>query len=260
MVGKILSHGLEAAQIVVLFTALVQGFRYARRSDNKLYLIFYAMAMAAFLCSDLYYLAHLELREGLRVPFAPDDIANFGLFLLLGSFINAALDQREQKPAVTAAAAVFAAANVALWIAWSGEWLRDILGGLSHGYCLCAAALSLWRTRALSRGEWTGLAVLCAAVIAAGAGTVKTSDWSAALEFIGYGLMGFGMLWLLVRALFSLRGKDPDRALSLCFGLFCWNTVLMYMSAGNIYYIASNLTTFSLVILLLAVRKKVNAA
>ena len=70
MIGEIL-------QLLVLALALVAYFRYARRLKGSLYLIFTALSSATLLLSLTYYLAHTYIREGMRVPFAANDIADF---------------------------------------------------------------------------------------------------------------------------------------------------------------------------------------
>jgi len=259
--ARIFEVTAELLQLSLLLLAVIQSFRYARRTGHNLYLIFFAMAMAAFLCSDLYWFAHLELRDGLRASFASDDIADFGLFLLLGSSLGAATGRRERPVGVTVGAALFAAANVALWIGWSGEWLRDIFGGLAYGYFIVITVQALAATGALRRWEWIACAVLCALLIAVEALSILGPEaLRGTAESAGYALLFAVLAWLLPRAVLSLRAVDVDRSLTLCFAAFCWITVTMYMSDGIYYMVASQLTNLGLVLMLLAVRKKVRAA
>ena len=110
MIGEIL-------QLLVLALALVAYFRYARRLKGSLYLIFTALSSATLLLSLTYYLAHTYIREGMRVPFAANDIADFGTFLLMSTALCSAVGTEWGRfRGVTAGAAVFAAANTCLWI------------------------------------------------------------------------------------------------------------------------------------------------
>ena len=84
MIGEIL-------QLLVLALALVAYFRYARRLKGSLYLIFTALSSATLLLSLTYYLAHTYIREGMRVPFAANDIADFGTFLLMSTALCSAV-------------------------------------------------------------------------------------------------------------------------------------------------------------------------
>ena len=262
MIPELLSEITEAVQLLLLLLVLIYSFRFARKTEDNLYLIFYSMAMGMFLCSDLYWFAHQELRDGLRVPFAPDDIADFGLFLLLGSAVNAAMDLRGKYRRVILWAALFTAANIALWIAWSGEWVRDLFGGLAYGYFLCAATRALWGAKVLRRWEWIGCAALSALLIVIQSLSIalSTPDLRKLMETVGYVILFAVMLWLLIRSVMALAGKNGDQAFSLCFAAFCWITVTLYMSSGAVYTVAANLTTVGLLLMFLSVRKKVTAA
>jgi hypothetical protein len=213
--------------------------------------------------SEVYYSTHNYLREGMRIPFAANDIADFGAFLLLGTALITTLGRpRRRLTGVTAAALAFAAANVALWIGWSGEWLRDILGGLSWGWFLCICFRSLVQTEAVGKGERTALWILCALITALQAATFFLSaKLRASADLAATLLLGAGAAWLLARILLALRrGRSPNKALSLSVTGYLWATVCMYMSAGLPYVIFANLATLQLLLILLAVRKKVKAA
>ena len=256
MIGEIL-------QLLVLALALVAYFRYARRLKGRLYLIFTALSSATLLLSLIYYLAHTYLREGMRVPFAANDIADFGTFLLMSAALCSAVGTEWGRfRAVTAGAAVFVAANTCLWIGWSGEWVRDILGGLSFGYFICVCIRSVYLTNAMSRWERVLMWVISGLLIAAEAGTFFVpAGPKALLDGIGSALMLAGEVLLLVRLLPALQpGRSCDGALSLAFMGLCWNNTSMYMSADPVYTVFSNLMTLHLLLILLAVRKKVREA
>ncbi len=253
----------ELAQVLLLLACLVVCFRNARRTEDNLFLVFIALSFASMLFSDVYYSTHLYLREGMRVPFAANDIADFGAFMLIGTALSTALGRpREKLTSVMAASLVFAAANVALWIGWSGEWVRDIFGGLSWGWFLCVCFRSLVQTGSASRGERTALWALCALLIAFQAGTFFVPEKQRLLlDGAATALLGAAEVWFLLRTVLSLRqGQGADRALSLSFTGYLWATVALYMSAGLPYDIFSNLVTLHLLLILLAVRKKVKAA
>ena len=254
----------DLIQILLLLVCVVVCFRYARQAEDKLWLIFSALAASAMLISDVYYLTHSFLLEGIRIPFAANDIADFGFFLLLSTALNSAIGagRRKHLP-VFIGAAVFAAANVALWIAWSGEWLRDILGGFSFGWYVCAAIRSVYLTEALPRRERTFLWAVSALLIA-----VQTAVFFAPEPLKGIldksaatGLMGVSELLLLVRTVLALRRPGlTDAALSLSFTGFCWCCLSMYMSAVPLYDVFSYLCTLHILLMLLAIRKKVKTA
>lgn len=253
----------ELTQVLLLLVSVVVFFHYARRTKDNLYLIYFVLAFATIMLSAVYYSTHLYLREGMRVPFAANDIADFGAFLLLGTALITALGRpRRRLTGVTVAAVLFAAANVALWIGWSGEWVRDILGGLSWGWFLCVCFRSLVQTEAVGRGEQAALWALCALITALQAATFFVSErLRVSMDLAATLLLAAGAAWLLVRILLALRqGRSPDKALSLSVTGYLWVTVCMYMSAGLPYAIFANLATLQQLLILLAVRKKVKAA
>ncbi len=246
-------------QILLLLGLLIICFRYARRSEDNLYLIFTALFFAVMLLSDLYYVTHRYLREGMRVPFAANDIADFGGYLLLSSALSAAVGApRKKLPGVTAGALAFAAANIALWIGWSGEWVRDIFGGLPYAWFILVCFRSLYQTEALRRRERIALWAVC--VLLAAVQTVSFFRLKALMDTIATVLLSVTEAWLLVRIFLSLRrGGRPEAALSLGFTGYMWVTTSMYMSADVVWSVFANIMSLHLLLLLLAVRKKVNA-
>ncbi len=255
MIGDIL-------QVSVLLVLLIQCFRWARREEDNLYLIFAALFYATTLLSDLYYLTHTYLREGMRVPFAANDIADFGSFLLMSTALRSAVGRRRGKlPGVAAASLAFASVNVVLWIAWSGEWVRDILGGFSWGWFLWVCFDSLYQTEALRRGERVALWLVCALVSALQTSALLLPAAKVPLETGGYCLLALTEAWFLLRILLSLRrGQRTEAALSLSFTGSLWVTASMYMTDGVLYNVFANLFTLHLALILLAIRKKVKAA
>lgn len=251
---------IDLIQVVVLFISVIICFRYARRTEDNLYLVFSALSAVTLMLSTLYYLAHSILLEGVRVPFAANDIADFGTFLLISAALNTAVGANWRKlHLITAAAAIFAAANVFLWISWSGEWLRDILGGLPFGIFICSCVRSIYLTGAMKRWERSCMWTLCFLLTAVETvslylpGTGKT-----VMETIGAALMGVGALLLLVRIFLQLRsGRSANAAVALSFSGFCWNSICMYMSADPVYSVFSGLCILNFLLILLSIRKKV---
>ena len=252
----------DLCQILVLLILVIVCFQYARRTEDSLFLIFTALSFATMMLSDLYYLAHSYLREGMRVPFAANDIADFGGFLLMSTALSSAVGKpRNWRPGVTATALAFAAANVALWIGWSGEWVRDILGGLSYGWFICVCLNSLYQTEALRCGERIALWAACALLITTEAATFFVpAALKAPLHAGATAVMSAVELWLLALILLSLRrDRSVEAALSLSFTGCMWTTLSMYMSEGVAYSVFTNLFTLHYLLILLAVRKKVKA-
>ena len=253
----------DAVQVLVLLVVLIGYFRMARRQENKLFLIFAALSSATLMISLLYYLAHSALREGMRVPFAANDIADFGTFLMLSTALRSAVGTgRGRFRGAALGAAAFAAANVCLWIGWSGEWVRDIFGGLPFGYFICVCVRSVYLTEAMRRWERAVMWLICALVAAAEMAALLTPPpLSPAMDTAAYILFSLGEALLLLRIFLSFRaGESSDAAMSLCYTGFCWNAVSMYMSAGVFYTVFATLMAPYAFLMLLAARKKVKSA
>ncbi len=253
----------DAVQVLVLLMIVVGYFRFARRTENNLCLIFAALSTATLMISTLYYVTHSFLREGMRVPFAANDIADFGTFLLMSAALRSFLGTgRGRFRGVMLGAAAFAVANTVLWICWSGEWVRDILGGLSFGYFICVCIRSVYLTEAMGRRERVFMWVLCAVLVAVQAAVLLTPEpLCRVLDTAGYVLLSLADALLMIRILLSFRaGRSSDAALSLSYTGFCWNAVAMYMSAGVFYTVFANLMTLYAFLMLLAAGKKVKAA
>ena len=256
MIGDIL-------QCLLLFFIVVVCSRYALRTENNLFLIFAALSAATLLLSTLYWVAHSLLREGMRIPFAANDVADFGTFLLLSASLYSAVGTgRGRLPGVTAAAAAFALVNIGLWIGWSGEWLRDILGGIAFGYFVCVCVRSVYLAEALERGWRIALwAISWIAVAVEAAGFFVSAEQCAALWKVGTVVLLLGEILLLIRTLLSLRaGCSAEASMSLSFICFCWSSVAMYMSEGAAYTFFSALSSLHMLLMLLSIRKKVKAA
>ncbi len=252
----------DLLQILLLLIFVIVCFRYARQEEDNLSLIYAALSATTLMISDIYYLIHSLLLEGTRIPFAANDIADFGAFLLLSATLNTAIGaDRKALPSVMAGASVFAAANICLWIGWSGEWLRDILGGLAFGYFLCTVIRSVYLTEAMTRWERAAMWAFSTLLIAAEAASFFEPLGIAMDTTAATILMAAGALLLLARIFpVLLRTERADAALSLCFTGCCWSYVCMYMSADIRYAVFSNLCTLHFLLILLAIRKKVKSA
>jgi hypothetical protein len=259
----LLDRYAELLQIALLLIVTVTGFRYARKSEGSLWLIFYLLAMSALLLSEVYWVAHKLIRGDVRIPFAANDIAECGLFLLLAAALRAAAGGKGVRmPGVTIASAAFAAANILLWLGWSGEWLRDILGGLPFAYFLVICARSLYHTGALRRVEWIGLGGASFLILFAELTSILgASELQITMERTGYILLSVVTVWFLIRCILALAGRgDPDPTLSLCVSGYCWIFVSMYMSAEVWYTLTYTLSIVFTLFTFLAVRRKARRA
>ena len=194
---------LAAVQLGVLsFTV-----RLFRSERSLLAVAFFAFAAACSLLSTLYWAAYDLLRGDARMPFAANEICEWALFLLLASSLRAARAESRVRIEAAVSAALFAAANTALWIAWSGEWLQDILTGLSLGWLFYAILAAMSAAEALSRAERIGFGAAAVLVIAAQAMTFYVSG-SQAPEVVCNVLLFAADAWLILKTVVSLKRAE----------------------------------------------------
>lgn len=221
--------------------------------------VFFTFALVSLLMSSLYWLAYDLLRGDARMPFAANEFGEIAAFLLLASTLGAVFRGRfVEARAETVLAGLFAACSAVLWIAWSGEWLEDILVGLAFGYYLCACVRALKQTGALSRAEWIVLGTLAGFLLLLQCATfVLPADRKTAADLTAYCVMFAALAFLLRKladCLFHRRGAE--RLLALSFSVFGWAASTMYMSTGIWYMIALLCSILILPLMLLSLRRE----
>ena len=245
----------------VLLFVLLGTIRLLRSGQNVLVVAFFAFAVACVLFSTLYWITWDLIRGDARMPFAANEICEWACFLLLASTLRAAFGQGPSLQKAILPATLFAAANTALWIAWSGEWVQDILTGLSLGWLLCVLIACIIESEALSRAERIGLGCAAVLVIAAQAMTFIISVSPRAFEMIASFILFAVDTWLILKTILSVKkSEQPQRCLCLSFAAFAWSEIAMYMSGGAVYLVMFTLSFFCYLLMLWAIRKEVTAA
>ena len=232
-----------------------------KNNRSSLVCFFFLLAMVSFLASDIYWITHLIMMPDTRVPFSASEIGGSGLFLLLGATLGAAFrGKRVNALGEIVAAALFVAASTALWIGWSGEWVKDILCGLAYGYFVCRGMIALKASEAFSRWDWGVLAAGSAVLIVCQAAIFHVPEpLKKPMDAFCYVLMFIGILWFFLRNIRAIRaGENAGVLMGLSFAAYAWAITVMYMSADPIYFAADTAATLTLFLMLRAVRKKVD--
>ena len=220
--------------------------------------VLFAFAVASVLLSNLYWLAYDILRPSARMPFAANEIGEWAMFLLLGATINAQSERLTAKREVFFAA-LFTAANAALWIAWSGEWVEDILTGAAFGYFLCSLVAQIRLAEVFPAWEWQLFGISCPVLVAAQAAIFFVPEpVKQPLDLFCYGLLFAVAALLLIRAVRSLTGGGQSASTVLeTFAAFAWISITLYMSSGWLYIAALLLATLCFPLMLLSLKKEV---
>ena len=223
----------------------------------------FLFAMVSLLLVYAYWLAYSMIRPDVRMPLAANMIGECAVFLLLSVMLESVFrgSHIPSWPHIICTL-LFAAASIALWIAWSGEWIQDILGGIAYGYFLYVCARTLLRTDAFSRREWLALGVSCAVIVTAYVVWVFVPEhlvW--VLNLIGYAATYTVTLFFLLKTFRALRrGRNADRQLALAVSAHAWCMGAMYMSSDWFYSASMLLCLLTLPMMLLAVRREAECA
>lgn len=243
----------------VFFLVLIHAIKLLQSKKHFLTVVFFVFAISCGLLSTLYWGVYDFLRPEDRMPFAANELCECAVFLLYASSLRAVFPKSASFEKKIIPVALFAAANVVLWIAWSGEWVQDILTGLSLGWFLCVITSCLCLTGALSAAEWVGAGTISFLLILGQSLTFFTPEQiSGALDKGCSALLLAGMLWLVLKAVWALKKeKQVQKGLCLSYASSAWGAVFMYMSGGIAYLIAFTLAVSCYFLMLWAIKEEV---
>ena len=250
---------------VILYTLglLKNGIRSMR-------MILFGFAMACLALSHTYWFIFDFMYEGKELPFAANELGEWGLFLLLGAALSNGVKPRRLSFALEAILMfLFVLANVSLWIYWNGEWIQDLATGASLSYLLYALIRNMKYSERFSKPEWIllGLAAFTGTGLQA-LSVILPAPYSGSAESAGYVYLVIISLVLFVLTILSLRkaGKPDEKGSSgqnktarpvcLSFASLMWCTFSMYMSAGICYVIELFGTSAALLLIFFSLRKE----
>ena len=247
-------------QIAILSVMLFFSVRLIRESNRSLTAVFLTFTLTMWLLTDLYWIIYDLMQPDRRMPFAVNEIGEAAMFLLLAATLSSAIPHwapEAQKQAV--GALLFAACNIALWIAWSGEWLQDLLVGSTYAYFLYILVCSMKRQHALNKNEWICLGIGCGLLIAGQSLTfLVPQEAKGAVDTGCYLLLAAGVVLWAVKNLFAWKQQaDPKILLCLAAAFLGWTLTAKYMSDGGWYTAFMIVETLSLPLLYSSVRKAV---
>ena len=247
-------------QIAVLMVLLFLSVRLIRESGRSLTAVFLVFLHSIWLLTDLYWVIYDFMRTDRRMPFAVNEIGEASLFLLAPAILGTVVHYRVLSAKKQAAGAfIFVSCNVALWIAWSGEWVQDILIGAVFAYLWCSTACALKIQQLMTKREWIGLGIGCTLLIFGQSGTFFTEPpLKNALDTGCYLLLTVGAAYWIYKLFVAQKQQFPSKAiLCLVMALTSWTLMAKYMSAGTWYSAFLIVETFAQVFMYLSVRKVV---
>ena len=191
----------------------------ARAMPDRPRLYALAGAVACRFLGDAYWLAHLIVRGETPVIFSACDVAYVGCWLMCNAALPGAPLRALRKRPLAAGMGALALLNGAAWIAWTGEWITNILWNIP--LLLMAVRGAMLVEGALTRRQRGALLATMALLAAAGAlwlgrtggapgalGLICSALWLALIVQLGAALRGRGSLrtlsvpaWLLLATL-----------------------------------------------------------
>lgn len=182
----------------------------ARAMPDRPRLYALAGAVACLFLGDAYWLAHLIVRGETPVIFSACDVAYVGCWLMCNAALPGAPLRALRKRPLAAGMGAFALLNGAAWIAWTGEWITNILWNIP--LLLMAVRGAMLVEGALTRRQRGALLATMALLAAAGALWLGRTDGAP-------GALGLicSALWLalIVQLGAALRGRGSLRTLSV---------------------------------------------
>ena len=246
--------GLDITTILIqssiLVVVIAKTIRLAINVQKNILPFFFALAMSSYLLSNFYWIAYELLEPEARMPMACNEIGECAMILLLCAGLETILKDRRKIAREITFATLFISANIALWIAWSGEWFQDILFGIPYIYFFWLLIRGLFSRECLSRKEM-GLAVAASITVLAMQIPLLLTQ-GIVIEItkvtcftVMYALAG----WLGVK---SFRHKDFFLAATF----FMWTELSMFLSNVPYYYIGFSANTIALLIMYSSMKKE----
>ena len=220
-------------------------------SKNCIFAFFIVLTMASCLLSNLYWIAYDLINPNTRMPIAANEIAECAAILLLSAALNSVLQNRKKKLGEILFAFFYTAANIVLWIVWSGEWFQDIFFGVPYIYFLWVLIHGLRSRKSLPSREMYLMAVTSVVTLALLA-LLPISEGNV-YAFAKYGsyMVKFAlMIWLGIRC---VQSKD----IFVASAFFLWTNLAMFSSAEFYYQIAFLANTVALPFIFISMKKEI---
>ncbi len=251
---------LNIIHMVLMVYIMIRSYKLISNGRKLMLAVYFTFGTVSLFMEDLYWIAYDFLRPETRMPVAANEIAEDAAFLLLSAVLANVVQGRLKDAAQELIGTVlFAMASIGLWIAWSGEWIQDIVGGIAFGYLMCRVVFSMKLSDALSVNEWRllGLGVF---IVTAGEIILFYVPESVKmiLDLAMYGLMFIIAVLLVAKTAAEFKGKCRTQALlSLSFACFVWSLCSMYMSEKYYYIVFYLVSMVSHPLMLRALEKEV---
>ena len=264
---EVFSLILILVQIAVLLYVIVRSVRLSSEKGVSPAALFFAFGLIGILVSDFYWVAYSYIRPDVRMPFAVNEVGEWAGFLLLASSLKAVFAGTDIKGTVDKLflpgilTVLFTAASTAFWIAWSGEWMQDIVSGIVCGYFFYMVVRSLIITDALGKRGMIISAVLSYVLLGFQAMTfIVPEEYKIYPDTVCYVLMFGGIALLFGRLIYMwIKKYDEKKLLAVSYACVAWGVSCMYMSAEPMYFGAVVSVILSYLFIFYSLRRVINS-
>ena len=256
----ILDIVLSTTEALVLLYVISRSYKMVKAS-GAVWVLFFLASMIGLLLSDLYYITYSFIDPVTRMPFAFDEIAELSMLLLLAAgfeSINGA-KQKINIP-VLIFSVIYMAVHIAVWIAWSGEWIQDIVFGIPYIYLFYLLVTGILRTEACSKKEITAFLILSVITFIVAAGEILCEgivyEVSNKGVYTASIVMECGLLYKVIKTL-----KEPStqkRSLYVAVFFFLMTLLSIYITDGFVYVFNNLFLVISPAVMYLAVKKELS--
>ncbi|MBR3071579.1 hypothetical protein [Fibrobacter sp.] len=241
---------LTVLQSGALAVVIVNTIRLMLKEKTVFLPFMFVLAMVSFLLSDLYWIAYDLLKPDTRMPIACNEIGECAIILLLSAGLDSLIGDKKKIAGEIVFAFLFMGANIALWIAWSGEWFQDILFGIPYVYFLWVLIRGLRYRGCMTPKELLVASAACVFVLIMQIPLfVVKGNLFFLSEIIGFGMMFAVMAWLGVK---SVRSKDFFVTASF----FLWTELSMFLTPDFYYDLAMFANTISFFFMFNSMKKE----
>ena len=237
-------------QSVIVIVIIAKTIKLTMNTRTSLLPFFFALALSGTLLSNFYWFAYDILKPDTRMPMACNEIGENATILLLCAGLDTILKDKRKVASEIVIAILFIGANIALWIAWSGEWFQDILFGVPYIYLFWLLIRGIISRAVLSKKEmWLAVAV---GVIVLALQMPQFFVQGLELNFmegLSFAVMFALALWLGV---VSFRRKD----FFLASTFFMWTELAMFLNPDFYYDLLVFVNTVAFIVMYPLVKKE----
>ena len=238
-------------QSIILVVIIAKTIKLVIGSRTCILPFFFALALGSNLLSNFYWIAYDLLEPGMRMPMACNEIAENAMILLLCAGLETILKDKRKIPREIVFAVLFIGANIALWIAWTGEWFQDILFGIPYIYFFWLLIRGLLSRRVLSRKElwFAASASIIILTMQIPLLTIKGNVFEVTKVTCFMLMLALGA-WL---GIMSFRRKE----FFLASTFFLWTELSMFLGFDFYYYLFFFANTIALLIMFSSMKKEI---